>query len=509
MQIFKLQIILLVVLFAIWNIFTPVLEGADEPGHFCHADYIAHRNKLPDLKVKDGCFLWHPPLYYLTLVPFIKISRLEEFNDNYFRINPKINLLRKGEYAQFVHTQRELLLKWDKKTILIHSERLVSSFFGFFIILLTWKLSKKIFNNKLLQNASLLLFFNPMFLHIFTTITNVTLLSFITTIIIYLDLSRLKIKRSVRFYGLLGILFGFGFLTKNSIINLIPPILVSFWINSGKFNNKIKYRLLCGLTFLVTFLMTAGLYVLRSLYIYGSVIEFNVLKSLPGEHYHETLLQNIGLINYINSFFLTIFKTFWSGYGALTVNFPNFVNVILLIFVEFIILVFCLKVKKINIYIRLCIIYISSALALLFLENFLFAAMHAKDLFIVYLPLAIIFGFGLCNLSNLKNLFKSRLLNIMVIILPVYLYSQSEIVNIFKHVIGMNMADNRQFFHNLLLLFSKVIICLGVVYIIQKLVKRFQPSHRWMVLTSIALFSFDIITLGFTVYLFYFKFIQL
>src|SRR3990167_5466116 len=113
MNLFKIQLVLFLTLLILWNVFTPILEGADESGHFCHADYIAHRNKLPNLKINDSCFLWHPPLYYLTLAPFIKIFNRPEFGEKDIKNNPRFAFLRRGEYAQFVHDRNELLFKWN------------------------------------------------------------------------------------------------------------------------------------------------------------------------------------------------------------------------------------------------------------------------------------------------------------------------------------------------------------------------------------------------------------
>ena len=229
MKLLQLYLVLFIALLILWNIFTPILEGADEVSHFCHADYIAHRNKLPNLKIMDGCFLWHPPLYYLSLVPSIKLFNLAEYSQNSLLSNPKVNLLRKGEYSQFVHNKKELLFRWTKFQLEIHILRIVSSILAVGIFLMTWKIAKLVFDDKNKRYLSLLLFFNPMFIHIFTTLSNVVLLSFLATVFIYFEIKYAKVGKSIKITFLQGILLGLGFLTKTSMLSLLFAYIFLFF----------------------------------------------------------------------------------------------------------------------------------------------------------------------------------------------------------------------------------------------------------------------------------------
>src|SRR3989344_6349261 len=165
----KLQLFLFSILLLLWNVFTPVLGGADEVGHYCHADYIAHRNKLPNLNEIDGCFLWHPPMYYLFLTPTIKVFNLSEFKIDDFVKNPNFENLKNGEYSQYVHYRDELSFNWNKKELLVHLLRFQSSILAILIFIITWKISKFAFKKEIHRKLAMLVFFNPMFLHIFST----------------------------------------------------------------------------------------------------------------------------------------------------------------------------------------------------------------------------------------------------------------------------------------------------------------------------------------------------
>lgn len=346
-----------------------------------------------------------------------------------------------------------------------------------------------------------------MFLHIFTTLTNVTLLSLLTSIIIFLDLSFLNKRRSLKYYGLMGLLFGLGYLTKNSIVNILPPMVIAFLINTKNIGYKKFHVLLNILIFISSFLITAGWYIYRSFKLYGTIFEFEVLKTLPGDHYHETLLQKVGFFNYINSFFLTIFRTFWSGYGALTINFPSFINVIILVIVLFVMVIIIQNIKKMNLTLKICCLYTFSAFVLLFLENFTFAAMHAKDLFIAYMPLTLLAGYSVSKISKIEDYLKSKYVKMLILTIAIYFFAQSEIVKVIKIVI--NLTVNYLFVQDIYLILIKAIYCVIVFYSLIYIFKKLKVGISKFKKLFLALFYINVFIISICIYLFYFKFIPL
>ena len=513
-NLFILQLTLFIILLISWNIFTPILEGADEVSHFCHADYISHRNKLPNSKFMDGCFLWHPPLYYLSLVPVVKFFNLTEYPQNPLLSNPKVSLLRHAECAQFVHSKKELLFKWDYFQTQIHVLRFVSSIMAIGIFLITWKLSKTVFKDDKLRYLSLILFFNPMFIHIFTTLTNVVLVSFLATVFISVELFYVKREKPLKITFIQGILLGLGFLTKTNMLSLLFAYVFLFFTRWKSLKEKFIFKIEEATLFILGFLITSGWYILRSQKLYGQPFEFLILKHLDPASYHVTLLERVGLLNYWNSFFLTIFKTFWSGYGALTVNFPQIINIILLIFTLLIILSLTKSYKNLNESLKICVLYVFSVFGGLILVNLNFSAMHAKDLFPAYLPLSILFSFGLTKTIKLVKYKKiSRLSYLFIFLTTAYFFAQQDIVRFIKLIslAVIKGSYNLQTAQSLLGIsfigLVKTVIVLVTLWLIKNYLRNVILSKRFLTKTTFIIFILNISILIGSTYLFYSKFI--
>ena len=112
--------------------------------------------------------------------------------------------------------------------------------------------------------------------------------------------------------------------------------------------------------------------------LYGNILEVNALAKTYGASAHDLLLERVGLLNYLNSIALTLFKTFWSGYGYLTVRFPEFVNLPLLIVLLLIIYTIYVNYKKLNRELTIALIYAVGVIGGLVIMNFRLSAMHAN-----------------------------------------------------------------------------------------------------------------------------------
>lgn len=500
----KLQLLLFIILLLFWNIFIPVLEGADESGHFCHADYIAHRGKLPNLNVQDGCFLWHPPFYYLTLAPIIKAFGLAEFNESQIKTNPNFSLLRKGEYAQFVHTKDELLFKWDAFFSQIHILRLISSIFAIFIFLLTWEASKVIFVNRIHRNLSLLLFFNPMFLHIFSSLTNVTLVSLFASAFIFLELKYIQKIKPFKITFVQGLLIGLGIITKTSIVSLLFAYIFLSFKRFQDLKESFTFKINEILIFVIGILFPSGWYLLRSYKLYGTFFEFNLLGKIDPAAHHLTLLEKVGPLNYANSLVISLFKTFWSGYGALTIRFPEVLNALLLILTLLIVFSIIVKFRYLNSYLKICLAYLVSIFLGLIIANINFAAMHAKDLFLAYLPLSLIFALGTSTaVKVIKQGKVPTWVNMIIIAFSFYMIAQEEIVLILKYFFLNSISD---FDRHLLNLSLKFVILLIIYWLILKAANKVSFNQKTINLATRSLFLVNLLILAMASFLFYFKF---
>lgn len=506
MTLFKIQLFLFIVLLLLWNILIPAFEGADEVGHYCHADYIANRNKLPNLNKIDGCFLWHPPLYYVLQIPVIKLFKSAEFKIGDLTQNPNFSNLKHGQYSQFVHTKEEWQFKWDNKTLKVHILRLVSSVFAVLIFLLTWKLSKTVFKKKEQRNLSLLVFFNPMFLHIFTTLTNVTLISLIATLIIAIDIVNLNERKSEKTLLLEGILLGLGFLTKITVVSLLFAktfvLLKSIQASPKTLREKTKELLVM----LAGFLLAAGWYILRSINLYGSIIERDTIAKIPGEYVHEQFVQEIGIINYISSLFTTLARTFWSGFGAITVNFPDWINLILLTITLLVAYAVAKNFKHTNSALRLCTIYLVSISFGLLLMNLKLRAMHAKDLFPAYLPIAFLFSFGISKLREIKT--QSAAFSVAIFLVLAYFSAQNEIVRGLKYISGQNsLIDVESILMLIVILLFKLIFVYLIIKTVGTVLRNMPLSEKAIRFYTYGLFLINLAVVSVSSYLFYFRFL--
>lgn len=509
-KLFKIQLLLFVLLLLLWNIFTPVLEGADESGHYCHADYIAHRNKLPNLNNNDGCFLVYQPLYYIILVPFIKTFNLPEFSSDTIKQNPHFYLLRDGQYAQFVHDKDEILFRWNKFQILIHLLRIISSLLAIGIFLIAWQASKFTFQSQIHRNLAMLLFFNPMFFHIFTTLTNVVLVTFLASAFIATEIAYLNKRKHAQVIILQGAIIGLGILTKISILPIILAYVILLFIKP-KENIYLKAKEI--LIVLLSALFVSGWYLQRSLNLYDELLEINAARPYAGE-WHWTLLERLGVLNFWNSFADTIFRTFWSGYGGLTINFPSYINLLILVPTLLVVYATLTFYKQANKQIKLALYYSIFVFLGLMVVNLKTSSMHAKDLFTAYIPFAFLMSFGFINLvpDLKKTSFNARGRN-LILILSIYFLARNEIVIILKwflNTIGDHAyvnPPNTNIYIVLFTLIIKIIITYLSFLIIISLFKKMHVNYNFVYKSTLVLSCFNILILIVSTYLFYFKFL--
>lgn len=501
-NLFKYQFTLFIALLFLWNLFFPIFEGVDEMGHFCSVDYISHKNRIPNLLIKDGCFIWHPPLYYALLSPIIKTFNLPQFESQSVPLNPNADALRKGQYAQYIHNYDELLLKWSPLIWEVHILRLFTSLFALLMFFITWKISSKLLPKSLLPNLSLVLFFNPMFLHIFSVISNVALISLISTVFIVLDL---KFKnKNIRVTFLQGIILGLGFITKVSAVSLIPAFLIIIFFGYLKKKYSLSNLILKLVIFTIGFSISAGWYIVRNLQLYGEVIEANVVSRLYGPSHHFLLLQQVGPINYVNSIVLSLFKTFWSSYGVLTIRFPEIINVFLLTLTLLVAFTLFKKRRNLNSTFKIAIIYALSITVVLFIMNFKLAAMHAKDLFPAYIPFALLFGYGLSQSKEFVNKMSLKIFLVTSFTLGTYMFAQVEIVQFIKSAFQLDYRHAAIL--TLAIAFKSVLVFAVANIVLSIMGKTKLDSKAIVVLTSITTLI-DIAILFTSVYLLYKNFV--
>jgi len=499
------------VLLLAWSIFIPVFEGPDESGHYCHAEYIAKKRKLPNFLIQDGCFLAYPPGYYALVAPIIALRPAAKFDDVQIQPNPEYISNRKGKdvFSKYIHPRSELVFKWNPLLQTVHLVRLLSAAMGLGIIFLTIKAARLVTKFRWLPYASVMLFFNPMFLHTFSLVTNATLVSFLAAVFIYLHLKQEADNYSGRLAFLQGIVLGLGVITKINMLSLLLGYVVVVVTSGQKLKRKIRHGLIIGLGFIVS----AGWYIWRTLRLYGEPFEINIASSFRGAS--MTRMQEMGIINYWSSFPDTLFQTFWSGYGLNKVWLPDMAVVGLLIPTLFALWGFFSSYRKLPRLAKVAWYYVAAVLVGHILINIKTEAFNAKDIFTAYLPLSLMVSFGAKNFvaKTRDNGFLTRKKFLIIFGLSMIFYAKFEIVRLAKLMLtdigltGGFTAESVSLPTVLLSFMGKGVVICGLILIIRHFGRVYRKDGvRWKMAAGV-LAIINVLVLGWTSYLLYSEFL--
>lgn len=503
--------ILLGLLLVAWSLFIPIFEGADESGHYCHAEYIAKKKKLPNILVQDGCFLAYPPGYYVLLAPIIALQPAANFDNEQIQPNPAYISNRKDKdvLSKYIHPLSELTFQWNPLLQMVHLVRLLSVAFGLGIMFLTIKAAKLVTRFRWLPYASVILFFNPMFLHTFSLVTNVTLISFLAAVFIYLHLRQELGGNSGKLAFLQGVVLGLGAITKINMLSLVGGYIFVLLTSKLNIGERLKHL---GLV-VIGFMFSAGWYIWRTLRLYGEPFEINIASSFRGAS--MTRMNDMGLINYWSSFPDTLFRTFWSGYGLNKVWLPDILVAGLLIITLFVFLGFFSSYLKLPRVAKVSWYYVVAVLTGHIFINLKTEAFNAKDIFTAYLPLSLMLAFGLKNFITgvTHNNFLNKKRLFIIFGLSVIFYAKFEIVRLIKlalTAIGLTGGFTAELVSlpPVLLNFTgKIIVICGLMFTIKFLGRIYRRYNaRWATVVWI-LTVFNILILGLVSYLLYSEFL--
>jgi len=389
----------------LWNAFIPVFEAADEPGYYQHVYFLATEKKLPNLndKFEQAGVNTYPPLYYLPLTPLVRVFNPPSIYDSQAMQmrSDRREGFRHESFNWFDHTTDEIHFKWDRLQLTVHLMRLWSSLLGLGTVFLIYLSGLIYFKNRSLSIiASMFIGFNPMFNHLHSTIIILPLLIFIGSLIFYL---LIKCKKStLQNSFILGGLVGLSVITKIQGIAFVPISVIWILWKSWKEGRLVWMKKVLG--FLLAFLAFAAWWYLRNLKLYGNILAIDNFVFATGTR--ASMPELMGLVNYWVGFFTSQFATFWTGYGWAAVYFSNKIQNILLGLVLFSILKVITDLGRLSDGKKdLAIFLIGSSVffeSSLLIAHIKFPVFHAKDLFPVIVPIALLL------VSGWHSLFKSK-----------------------------------------------------------------------------------------------------
>lgn len=395
--------------FLLWNIVMPIMEPADESGHYQHVLFLRDQKRLPNLLdplPQDGSgYTTYPPLSYALLVPLATMVKAPMETRDLLDYHPRRDRFKHGVFALYSHPVDELLFRWNRLMVAVHLLRFQNSFYGFLTVMLVFWGGVSVFGSQsaIPFFAAATVGFNPMFAHISNSVTNVNLLILLTSAFMALTVRHVSSPhtRILLLQFFLGVIAGAAYLTKITGLLLIP-VWGLFEVSSRLPKRRWRGLGKDVLFFFSGFLVTAGWYLLRNRSLYGSWLEIDSALPYFGRPVaHQRL---IGPVNYWVGFVETSFRTMFSGYGMVTVYLPPVVLFILMLVVFLALWGVLLSVPS-NVRNWTKRNGKSTALIFLSLSGFLFLlghirtnmtleAFHAKDLMIGIVPFALLSPLG-------------------------------------------------------------------------------------------------------------------
>jgi 4-amino-4-deoxy-L-arabinose transferase-like glycosyltransferase len=300
---------------------TPAWQAPDEPAHYNYVRHLvtqpgfpkliaacynqAYLTELtthrfpPNMSIDGICYEFHqPPLYYLLGMPVFVLA------------GGWLPLLRFLSLA------------------LLGGSVVISAFF----------IGLTIFPRKpaIAYGTMALVAFVPMHLAILSSINNDTLAELILAVILLIltqrlmatDTPEIQPKRYFQNNWLLGIILGLGLGTKTTVYIAIPLIFAVLWWTSFTPTRKRNWHKLTREAALIYGLALAIVlpWFIRNIIEYGNYDILGLIRHnqiVTGQQRTAAYLAQVGLLNYLTSFAITTYHSFWGQFGWMAVPMDN------------------------------------------------------------------------------------------------------------------------------------------------------------------------------------------
>jgi 4-amino-4-deoxy-L-arabinose transferase-like glycosyltransferase len=207
---------------------TPMLEKADEEGHYGYIVYLREHRALPPLEPKAGMLLFEskqPPLYYVVAAALT--SWLPDIPD-------AERILVKNPYMDYSvpvyrNDNRNVYLHPPDMTPLFLGARLVSLAFGLGTMLVSYGLAAQLFSKDSLVPiaTAAAVGFQPGFIFMATALNNDVAIAFFGAVVVAILVYRLQRGDWPCFPVLLGVALGLASITKVSALMFFPLVILA------------------------------------------------------------------------------------------------------------------------------------------------------------------------------------------------------------------------------------------------------------------------------------------
>lgn len=305
---------------------TPPLEASDEYKHYPVVQYVQVEGRLPVLDPEEpGRWLQEgaqPPLYYLLMAGLTSwidtddLPQLHEINRHAFIGNPN----QVGNKNLILHEPEREAFPWRGSVLAIYVIRAATLLLGAGTVLLTERMGRMVFDERVGLLAAALTAFNPMFLFVHAAVNNDGLAILLghagLFLLLKLWLDPPHPVRSWRRYVGLGLLLGLGLLTKLSLGALLALSgLLLAWIAWRR--REAHYLLVGGGLILLTAALVVAPWLWRNWELYADPTAMNVFVAVQGTRDAAMTWADW------RAEFGTFYRSFWGLFGGVNVAAPE------------------------------------------------------------------------------------------------------------------------------------------------------------------------------------------
>lgn len=459
-------VLLILVVFAVislfWSVFVPVFESPDESTDYEFGRYYRRTWKLPvltDNPRPQGVHVWEPLYFYIlgSVARAIDAPLSDGSKYNYGSEEQWKRLREEKVLNLHKHDPGEFKFNWDQIAWSLHIMRLVSVLLSTGSVWFVYKMGREVFPEpSWLPIAGTMLFaFNPQFLFLGSVLNVVDMVIFSTAILLWLlaRFMKRKVNKAIDII-VLGTSMGMAILSKMTALPILAVAVVGI---AWKRVVEKKAVATAVLLFLTVFLLTGGWYLVRNQVLYGEPTGAKIHVLVRLGRLANPLLEEFGIVNYLISYPKTQWKTFWSGFGWITIYLPMvFPFTMLMIYAHgawgFVV---AMRERKSLILSsvqrrQLAVLAMAPIIVWLAISRVIFMVdvFHGKDLFPISGVIALIVALGWKTMWEIfgRNDWNRRWIKntvmLCVFLVSIFWFKQPELARFFKGI--ADMADVRQ-----------------------------------------------------------------
>ncbi len=314
----------------LYNVTVPIFEAPDEIQHFYYIKHLADGKGLPVQGSAEGRQTWaqegsQPPLYYLLGALVIQGIDTSDAGEVIW-LNPQANIgvpRYPGNKNHIIHTEREQF-PYQGTVQAVHVLRLYSLLWGCGTVVLTYFLAREVLRRRdLALLAAACAAFTPQFIFIHSAVSNDSLITFLSTLGVWLMARMLGGERPARCAFPLGVTLGLAALTKLSGLALwaLAGLLLAYLL----WRRRLSWRqtLTAGLLMGIPALLIAGPWFARNLALYGDLTGLQPMLEIVGRRTGRPTLADIW------GEFRGLRISFWALFGWFNILLPEAVYKVL------------------------------------------------------------------------------------------------------------------------------------------------------------------------------------